>query len=244
MLKRPLILKLFSILLFIDPLLRISFISIETDFSVWLVITKTFALGFKDFINFWFLFPLSGFFLLSVKVYSYLFFIAVQLYSFYFHLNYEPYSWPYISEHPSTSAYILLCINLGMVIYLLLPKSRELFFNKDLRWWERGSRYTINKPCTARVEDREYHGHLIDLSFGGALLTFKETLDIDKPIRLAFYVLGRKVNIEAQVVRAMEELDGKLNYGIQFQFKNGFERYKLKFFMFIISKVTKYEKYR
>lgn len=244
MLKRPLVLKLFAILLFIDPLLRISFISIETDFSFWVVITKTFALSAKDFFNFWFLFPLSGMLLLSVKVFSYLFFILIQLYSLYFHLNYEPYSWPYLSESPSTSAYVLLSINLLMVVYLLLPRSREVFFDQTLRWWERGSRYTINEPCFAKIMDKEYQGNVSDLSFGGALLTFKESIDIDKPMHLSFDILGKNITVDAQVVRAMEDLEGNLNYGIQFVFKNSWEKLRLKLLMFSISKITDYEKFR
>lgn len=244
MLKRPLVLKLFALLLFIDPLLRISFISIESEFPFWVVLSKSFALNIGDFFNFWFLFPLSGVLLLSVKVYSYIFFILVQLYSLYFHLNYEPYSWPYLAEQPSTTAYILLSINLGMVVYLLLPRSREIFFDKNLRWWERGSRYTINEPCIAEIGNKEFHGVVSDLSFGGALLTFKENVDIDKQIKLYFDILGKSIQINGQVVRAMEDLDGKLNYGVQFTFDGFWEKFRLKLLMFSISKVTNYEKYR
>lgn len=244
MLKRPLILKLFALFLLIDPILRISFISIESEFPFWVVLSKTFALDFKDFFNFWFLFPISGVLLLSVKVYSYLAFILIQLYSLFFHLNYEPYSWPYLSEHPSTTAYVLLAINLMMVVYLLLPRSREIFFDKNLRWWERGSRYTINEPCVAKIGNTEYAGQVTDLSFGGALLTFKEAIDIDQNILLSFDILGKNMIIEAQIVRAMEDLTGKLNYGTQFIFKNKWQVFKLKLLMFSISKVSNYDKFR
>ena len=124
MLRRPLLLKLFALFLFIDPILRVLFISMEREFPVLTVIQKTFELGAFDFFNFWFLFPISGFLVLSVKMYSYLFFIGIQFYSLYFHLNYEPYSWPYLSVAPSVTAYLLLAINLFIVIYLMLPRSR------------------------------------------------------------------------------------------------------------------------
>lgn len=244
MLKRPLILKLFALLLFIDPILRVCFITIESEFPFWVVLQKSFAQSPKDIFNFWILFPLSGVLLLSVKVYSYLFFILVQLYSLYFHLNYEPYSWPYLSENPSTTAYILLTVNILMVIYLLMPRSREIFFDKNLRWWERGSRYTINEPCFAKIQDKEYQGRVSDLSFGGALVTFKEAIDIDKPMVLSFDILGKNVTVNALVVRAMEDLDGQLNYGTQFKFRNGWEKFRLKLLMFSVSKVTDYEKFR
>lgn len=244
MLKRPLVLKLFALLLFIDPLLRLCFITIETEFPFWIVLQKAFALSPKDFFNFWVLFPLSGLLLLSVKIYSYIFFILVQIYSLYFHLNYKPYSWPYLDKNPSTTAYILLTINMLMVIYLLMPRSRELFFDESLRWWERGDRYTINEPCFAKIQDKEYQGVVCDLSFGGALVTFKENINIDKTMDLSFDILGKNITLKTQVVRAMEDLDGKINYGLQFLFKNKWEKFKLKLIMFSISKVSDYEKFR
>ena len=244
MLKRPLVLKLFALFLLIDPLLRISFISIESEFPFWVVLSKTFALDFKDFFNFWFLFPISGVLLLGVNVFSYVLFILIQLYSLFFHLNYEPYSWPYLSEHPSTTSYLLLTANLIMVAYLLLPRSREIFFDKNLRWWERGSRYSINEDCVAKIGADEFKGKLTDLSFGGALLTFPDAIDIDKDMIITFNILGKKMVLGGQVVRAMENLDGELNYGTQFIFKNGWQKFRLKVLMFSVSKISNYDKFR
>lgn len=244
MLKRPLILKLFAFFLLIDPILRISFISIESEFPFWVVLHKsTFALGFRDFFNFWFLFPLSGFLLLGVKFYSYIAFILVQLYSLFFHLNYEPFTWPYLSETPSSTAYLLLAINISMVIYLLLPRSREIFFDKNLRWWERGSRYTINEPCFAKTLDREIHGNVCDLSFGGALLKFDEPVEEGTIIELDFDVLGKNVSIKTEVVRIIQSTEG-VRFGTKFVFKNAWAKLRLKFLLFSISKIGNYEKYR
>ena len=224
--------------------MRISFISIETEFELWVVLSKAFALGFKDFINFWFLFPISGILLLSVKVYSYLFFIIVQIYSLYFHFNYEPHTWPYLAETPPVTAYILLALNTLMMVYLLMPRSREVFFDKTLRWWERGSRYTINEPCFAKIAEKEFQGQVSDLSFGGALLTFEDPIDIDKDISLKFDILGKTIILDAQIVRAMEDLNGKLNYGTRFIFKNPWQKFRLKMLMLSVSKISDYEKFR
>ena len=61
---------------------------------------------------------------------------------------------------------------------------------------------------------------------------------------LSFDILGKNITLKTQVVRAMEDLDGKINYGLQFLFKNKWEKFKLKLIMFSISKVSDYEKFR
>ncbi len=243
MLRRPLLLKLFALFLFIDPILRVLFISMEREFPVLTVIQKTFELGAFDFFNFWFLFPISGFLVLSVKMYSYLFFIGIQFYSLYFHLNYEPYSWPYLSVAPSVTAYLLLAINLFIVIYLMLPRSREIFFDKNLRWWERGSRYTINEPCFIKLDGTDIHGKVIDLSHGGALLDIQQEVSEGNLINLDFEITNSKINLDALIVRKVIK-DGKVLYGTQFTFSNFFTKLKLRLLMISIAKLSDYEKYR
>ena len=243
MLKRPLLLKLFALFLFIDPLLRIIFISIEREFSVATVVSKTFALGPLDMFNFWFLFPICGVLVLSVKVYSYLLFIIIQFYSLYFHLNYEPFAWPYLSKTPSIMSYLLLTINLFIMIYLLFPRSRELFFDKNLRWWERGSRYTINEPCFIFVGDKEVNGKVVDLSHGGALLDIHSEIEEGQSIKLNFDITNTNISLNANIKRKVIK-EGKVLYGVQFDFDSFLTKLQLKFLMISIAKLSNYEKYR
>jgi len=215
----------------------------EQDFPFWVVITKTFTLDLVDIANFWLLFPLSGILLLSVRIYSYIIFISIQLYSLYFHLNYEPFSWPYIAPTPSSTAYLLLAANMAMVCYLLLPRSREIFFDKNLRWWERGSRYTINEPCFAKLLDKEIHGKVCDLSFGGALLELDEAVEVGSILRLDFELLDKNLSLNAQVIRLIE-INGQEKYGTEFLYEGTLQKLRLKFLMTSIGKVKDYGKYR
>lgn len=244
MLRRPLILKLFAIFLLLEPFLRTAFISIESEFDYLSVLQRTIALGSLDFFNYWFLFPVSGLLLLSVKLYSYIAFISIQLYSLYFHLNYEPYSWPYLDESPSMTAYTLLCFNVFMMMYLLLPTSREVFFDKNLRWWERASRYTLNEPCFITFKDQQIHGKVIDISFGGALLQLDDLIESGSEIKIDFDILGKNVPVDAQVVRVLKGEDDSIRYGTQFLFSNIWEKLRLRMLMLSVSKVDDYEKYR
>ena len=244
MLRRPLILKLFAIFLLIEPLLRTAFISIESEFDYFTVLQRTIGLDTSDFFNYWFLFPLSGLLLLSVKLYSYFAFIAIQLYSLYFHLNYEPFSWPYLAESPSMTAYTLLCFNVFMMMYLLLPTSREIFFDKNLRWWERGSRYTLNEPCFVTFNEQQIHGKVIDISFGGALLQLDDVLESGSKIKIDFDILGKNVPVEAEIVRVFKGDDESRRYGAQFIFGSFWEKIRLRLLMISVSKVEDYAKYR
>ena len=244
MLKRPLILKLFALFLFLDPLLRVVLLSIEKEFDFTVVLMKTLNLPIIDILNFWFLFPLSGLLILGVKNYTYIVFILIQFYSLYFHINYEPYNWPYLSETPSVNSYILLIINMFMVAYLLMPRPRQLFFNKDLRWWERGSRYTIEEPCFVKVLDREVHGKVCDVSFGGALLYLDEKIETGSIVKLDFEILEKKISLNGQIVREVPLESGEIRFGIQFLFENTWQKLQLRLLMMSIAKLSAYEKYR
>lgn len=244
MLKRPLILKLFALYLFLDPLLRVVFLSIEKEFDFTVVLMKTLNLPLIDVFNFWFLFPISGLLILGVKNYTYILFIIIQFYSLYFHINYQQYSWPYLSKTPSVNAYALLVINMFMVAYLLMPRPREIFFKKELRWWERGSRYTIEEPCFVKVLDKEVHGKVCDISFGGALLTLDEPIEPGSIVKLDFEILEKNLSLNGQIVREVKMENGETRFGIQFLFESSWQKFQLRLMMMSIAKLSAYEKYR
>jgi hypothetical protein len=246
MLKRPLILKLFAFFLFIDPILRVILLYVEKDkeFDFIVILSKALALPVGDLFNFWFLFPLSGVLLLGVKFYSYIGFILIQFYSLYFHINYQSYSWPYLAETPSLTAYILLAINIIMVGYLLMPRPREIFFNKNMRWWERGSRYSINEPCFVKLFEKEVHGKVCDISFGGALLNLDEHIEVGNTVKIDFEIVERSFSINAKIVRLVNGTDDNVQYGAQFLFSGIFQKLQLKFLMMTIAKLDAYEKFR
>lgn len=245
MINRPILLVIFAFYLILDPILRIAFIAINNEFTFVEVLFKSASLTGLDFFNFWMIFPISGLLLLSIKAYSYFFFVIIQFYSLYFHINYESFSWPYLSATPSTTAYVMLFINSFMLIYLLMPRSREVFFDVNLRWWERGSRYNIEEACFITINDNEIHGELINLAFGGALVA----LNTDQRFytgdsgEIDFNLLNNNYKIDFEIVRILPFESG-LNYGIQFNFKSKIEEFRLKILMLSISKIGKYLKDR
>lgn len=244
MTKRPLIIKLLALYLILDPFIRAAIISIETDFSFWHVIMKTFSLDMLNILNFWVLFPLSGILILSVNPLAYGVYVATQIYSLALHWNYQPYDWPYLSATPFFTAYVLLFFNLFFVIYLLMPGSREFFFDKNLRWWERGSRFVINEPCFFRRMDREIHGKVLDLARSGALVASDEAMELGDLIHIEFDVLNRKLSLGAQVVREVMADGPGHEYGVQFMFSDLIQKLKLRSLMAMVLISGNYQKLR
>lgn len=221
------------------------FISIEANFSFSEVFFKVFELPMSDFFNFMFLFPISGILLLFTNLFSYILFFIVQAYSLYFHINYESFSWPYLSETPSASAYVLLSLNIMMIIYFLYPRSREIFFNKDLRWWERASRYTINEKCDVITSAGNFGGTISDLSYGGALIRSNKNfaIHVGDNCEISSEVAGRKIQLKGKATRVIRENDALL-FGVRFEFNSLLEKYRLRILMFAIGNQGLYEKYR
>lgn len=242
MITKPLIIRLFAWFLILDPVLRIAVMAIEKDFPFLSVFHKAKDLGMGDFFNFWFLFPLSGALLLSVKSISYLLFIALQLYGLYFHISYESYSWPYLSEGPTISAIVLQTINLAFVFYILLPRTRSAFFDKNLRWWERGSRFSIGSKCMISINGENKSGTLVDLSYSGAMVQIPYPLKEDDQIVLDFEIMDKNLVINGKVVRVIDQAQSK--YGIKFNFINILQQFSLKFLLLTIEKSGSYARYR
>lgn len=244
MLNRPLLLKLFIVYLILDPFIRTMIISIEKDFSIMMVISKTLSLSKVDIFNYWFLNPLSGILLWFVNLPMLFGYFILQVYSIYFHVNYDSYSWPYLSQTPALSAYVLLSINCLILIYLLLPSSIEIFKNKALRWWERASRFSIDEACKIEVGNMHLDAHIVDLSFSGASIIVDQVFKVSDEFTLLFKVANKDYTQNSTVVRFIKEVDGNYNYGIKFNTNTSSQKFKLKLLMVKIIIFNLYPKYR
>jgi hypothetical protein len=80
-------------------------------------------------------------------------------------------TWGRATNSMSLSMLVLVSvINLALIAYLLLPSVREIFFNPDIRWWERQPRYILNAPAEIIFEGGVRSCFIHDLSRGGASL--------------------------------------------------------------------------
>ena len=238
--KRPLLLKLFAFILLCEPLIRIVLMSLEKEFPLSTILSRSLSLGLKDSIHFWLLFPISGFLILSVKPVAFIAYIMIQLYSLYFHITYESFSWPYLSNVPTASALFLLGLNICFIIYFLLPRNREPFFNKGLRWWERGSRYVVDQSCIIVINDQEVMATLSNISFSGALIAIKQEINEGDHFKIEFDILGEEYQFNSVVKRKLKNN----MYGLIFNFDNYFQKIMFRLKIYSIDKNALLEKYR
>lgn len=236
MFKRPLLIKLFAIYLMCEPIFRTVLMAIEKDFTVFKIINHSLTLAPLDIFNYWFLFPLSGFLLLSYKFYSYVIFMALQLYSLVFHLNYEEYTWPYLSKYPSTAPLLLLFINILITIYLIFPRTREPFMNKKLRWWETPARILVNIAGKITNHKSSKTINIRDISHSGLSVLTSEQLEINSHVEISFNLDGHDFNVLCNVIRQVSTINNQYFYGVTFVDLNYFQRVKLQIILFNLSR--------
>jgi hypothetical protein len=242
--NKPILVRLFTLFLLLEPILKILILTIQTDFSPFFIAHRTLSLGPLSFFNFWFLFPLAGLLLFKLNQYTFLAFIILQIYSIIFHLNYEAYTWPYLSELPHASSVALLAVNIIFTLYILLPRTRALFFDENLRWWERGSRFSINRPCFISIKGTEQKAHLDNISYSGALISTSKELENGLEVEVSFDILDEPFTTKAQVVRLVYSSKTHFGHGIQFQFNSKITAIKLRLLLFKAENLGLLHKYR
>ncbi|MBF0315997.1 MAG: PilZ domain-containing protein [Oligoflexia bacterium] len=254
--QRPLLLKLAIIFLLFEPLMQLIILTVEKNFQLSHIFYRALTLNsFKDLFNFWLLFPLSALFLFSTRSIFFYLYIILQIYNIFYHLSYDSYTWPYLDEHPSLTAWILLTINIFILIYLLTSKTRKIFFNKDLRWWEQGHRFVVSIPCYLSFIDSSEKGTIVDLSFSGALLKTTHTLSKGVLVAIDFVLLGKSYSMNAMITRTPQarkqenvELiasnDHTNVYGVRFIFNSIFDQFSLRLLLYKISRKKLFPKYR
>lgn len=227
---RPKPIKWIGTIQLLEPLIKILTLKLSTTFDFMTIFNNvTTSDSYKALFDFWFLFPLGGLALLSVRKFSYFFFLGVQIYSIINYFMYEPYSWPYLQKDPHLFSTIILLLNIGVIIYFLLPESRRPFFDPKVRGWEKGPRFKFNLPCRVFIgkKPKADEAELVDISNSGACICFGSDQNIGENIKveLSFYHLNFALN--AKIVVHHEELR-KNCYGISFNMIQYGDRKNLK----------------
>ncbi|MBT3981485.1 MAG: PilZ domain-containing protein [Bacteriovoracaceae bacterium] len=147
--KRPFFFVFLTIVHLIEPLIKIFYFKALTHFSWDTIFQNLMSLDSPKLIfDFWFVFPLAGWALFGVKKWSYPLFLSLQFYSVLNHVFYQKYAWPYVSETPFLTNYLILFCNVSIIVYFLIPSVRKPFFDPKVRWWETDNRYSCTIPCT------------------------------------------------------------------------------------------------
>jgi hypothetical protein len=103
----------------------------------------------------------------------------------------------------------LLCF--ALILYLLAPQVRQVFFNPRVRWWETAPRFYVSlathvgqTPCT-----------ILDLAEGGAGIELtRADYKMNDVFNLDFKYNDKEYSLPSVVVYT-REFDGKYRYGIK-----------------------------
>ncbi|HAZ14340.1 MAG TPA: hypothetical protein DCY86_16245 [Bdellovibrionales bacterium] len=235
--KRPLLFVVLGILHLLVPFFNLLVFKLKTDMD-WAVVLDNVQniQGLKNVLDFWFIFPLAGLALLSVKAWAYPIFVGVQIYSLYNHLSYEKFTWPYVSERPFVGPLILMAVNLAIIIYFALPHVRRPFFDRRMRWWEARPRFGSEIPCFVSLlmpaldNSGVLKTKILNISESGAFMEMRPGISINCDMRANFEGFGSKFSLTARVINH-HVVNGVEGIGVQFIFTSGDERRALRKFI-------------
>ncbi len=219
--------------LLLEPVLKILYLKVNTAFD-WEILARTiFSIeGFANNFEFWGLFPLAGYALLSVSAWSFLFFIGLQVYALYAYFSYEKFTWPYVAESPFISVSFLLAINTALVLYFAVPANRRPYWNQMRRIWRNTARYTTNLKSQFKWGEKQVGTTITNISETGAYFTSAEGLDIGQKMQIKIPINGELKELEAVVRRAQDTAhESYTGYGVEFNYKSRSDKKLLKEFV-------------
>lgn len=178
----------------------------------------------REIFDFWFLFPIGGLALLSVKKWSYPIFVGVQVYNIYAHLTYEQYTWPYVNDSPFVTSLALLIVNALVIAYFALPAVRRPFFDKSVRWWETRQRYKMRIPLSFHNidENRPSRCDILNISQSGIFINTRKDLAIGSEIKMNFVYKDFEISLFG-VVKSQHYFNDEPGSGVEFKFRNIWE---------------------
>jgi|LUMW01.1.fsa_nt_gb hypothetical protein len=228
--EKPLSLYFLAAALILEPLIKVFYLKVQTGFE-WDILARTiFSIeGFLGNFEFWALFPLAGYALISVRSWSFFFFIGLQLYSLYAYFSYEKFTWPYVAETPHVSSTLLLFFNVALVLYFLVPANRRPYWNKTRRLWRNTSRYGTNLKGQFKHNNKMVTTTITNISETGAYFTTTKNLPVGHRMMLEVPLGDDVKNLEAIVRRTQNTAhENYYGYGIEFKYKNKQDKIELK----------------
>lgn len=219
--NRPIIFNIIFVLMIIEPLLKILSFKLTTGFD-WVTVLDNISKleGAKNFFEFWLLFPLGAIALIKIRKWSYALFIGVQLYSVITLLTYKSYNWPYLAKTPLLSTIIVLGLNIGLILYFLLPDTRRPFFDKKERWWEPKTRFkcyliaVINFGKSSPIFNCTIH----NISQTGMFISGPSELMRESIITIDFKLLDESFSFEGEIV-SRHETDHVDGHGVKIKLR-------------------------
>lgn len=232
-LEKPTSLYLLAAGLFLEPLIKILYMKVQTGFDWGILMRTVFSIeGIINNFEFWALFPLAGYALISIRSWSFFFFIGLQVYSVYNYLTYEKYTWPYVSETPHISTGLLLFFNLALVLYFIVPTNRRPYWNKTRRLWRNTSRFATSLQTKFKSNGKVISTTITNISETGAYFITTHKLPVGHTMELSLPIDGEEKEFEA-IIRRIQETPNEsyFGYGVEFSGISKKDKKRLKVFV-------------
>lgn len=199
---KPIFFKIICCLFLIEPLVKLAYFKITTDFSLTLILSNSLARNsFIDIFSFWLAFPLAGLCLIKLRNWTYFIFLYLLIFNSYVILTYERYTWPYNSDAPFLYNYMLSVVAIIIMATFLLPVIREPFFNDKLRWWETRKRFKLQIPGSIFDDIESSDVWIENMSYTGVLLKTTSKLEIGEEVILSWKYEGFTLSMPVKIVR-------------------------------------------
>lgn len=213
---RPLIFSLITSFCFLEPLAKLFYFKLSTNFEWKIILTNLLSRNsLEDITHFWLLFPVTGFLLLKIRVWSYCLFMLLMGYNVYSLISYEAYTWPYNAHSPHAYNFVLTLVCLTIIVTFCFPKIRKPFFDRRSRWWEPQKRHSIFLEAELRTPLDTIHAVITNISTTGAFVLNLEVLNIGERFVVTFRILEEVFISEVEVIHKLD--NGTINgYGVKF----------------------------
>lgn len=226
--NKPFIFTVLSILCLIEPIIKVLYFKAITHFDFFVILANLRTRNsFVEIFDFWLVFPIAGILLLKLRKWTYFAFMSVLTYVLYKITTYEEYTWPYNSDSPFMYNYVVAFLSLAAFAYLLLPKARQPFFDRKVRWWEPKTRYNVRFACKLHSQTLSFNGEILNISESGAFIKETPYLKLGDRFDLEFYFMGQRMQIPAEVIHHRSTGVSEPGLGIKFVFSSLAQKFRL-----------------
>ena len=216
--KKPFFLTLLSVLCLIEPLIKIIYFKITTNFSFIIIMANLSERdSFREVFEFWLLFPIAGLMIIKLRNWSYMGFIGLMSYIIYTIINYEEYTWPYNSDTPFMYSYVVAMICFAIIVYFLLPSTRRPFFDARVRWWEPMVRYNVDMPCQLVTSKGSWKSTIYNMSKSGVFVQDSDKVEVGDKIIMELIAYGETYSLILEVVNK-HTINGQVGFGARLHF--------------------------
>jgi hypothetical protein len=214
--KKPLVFTVLSILCLIEPVIKVLYFKVSTDFDFYVIIANIMTRNtFREVMDFWLVFPIAGLLILRLRKFTYFTFMGVLLYIIHNIITYEKYTWPYNSDQPFIYNKIVAFIAMAVFVYFLSPKARQPFFDRRVRWWEPKVRYTVHLNCKLDNGHLCFPSSIMNISQTGAFVSYSQYLQVGDKLQLEFNFFGNVISLPMEVMNEHSIL-GQKGFGVRF----------------------------